>query len=300
MSNYTLELQVAVRAALAAGQHFSKAVGGEKQVSAKSSPADLVTEYDPECESMIRQVIHQAFPDHSILGEETTAPGSAASKKAAQEVYQEEHLWIVDPIDGTTNFVYQLPLSVVSIAYAENGEVKAGVIYDPYRHEVFASATGFDAVKMSSQEAADWIEGTAAEQTETTLPGQTLHVLSRDGVRGSVLATGFPPRAASRELATASALKLAHRVKSLRALGAAALHLAYVAAGRLDGFWEYDLNLWDLAAGVFLIKQAGGAVKSLHGEPYGLLVRDIVTAGTPGLLEEMIESVTAKPDGSGE
>jgi|GEM_PF-453631 len=299
MTNYRKQLETAIRAALLAGSHFAAALHVSKQVSTKSSPADLVTEYDAQCESMIERIILEAFPDDEILGEENTAPGSEASRQAAQSAYQSERLWVIDPLDGTTNFVYQLPLSVVSIAYAEVGVVKVGVVYDPYREEGFAAVDGSPSVRFHREEAQGWLqqwdgaeEVKEADTREWQLPGVTLQASTRTGVRGAVLATGFPPRTTSRHLVIKATLELTEHVKNLRALGAAALHLAYVAAGRLDGFWEYDLNAWDLAAGCFLVQQAGGFVRGLDGRTYSLLTRDIVVAGSTELIEDIIGRVT--------
>lgn len=301
MMDYYKELHTAVQAALTAGDYFAQSVHRNKHVKEKSSPADLVTEYDPACEKLIVQAITDVFPDHEILGEESTAPGSEASQRAAESVYRSPKLWIVDPIDGTTNFVYQLPLSVVSIAYAEDGFVKVGVVYDPYRQEFFVAAEGLGSWRLDSNEAREWLQrghgiaqGTAAhreESQEIPFPGSRLHVSDKVDVRGAVLATGFPPRITAWKAAVQATLALTDDLKNLRALGTAALHLAYVAAGRLDGFWEYDLNAWDLAAGCFLIQQAGGAVGGLDGTGYNLLTRDIVVAGTKNLVEDIIGRV---------
>lgn len=267
-------LATAVRAAIAAGKYFSAQLHADKVVHTKSSPGDLVTEYDKACETMIRDHIHRSFPEHKVLGEEMTAPGSAASIEAATQVAAASHLWIVDPIDGTTNFVHMLPMSVVSIGYAEAGRVVCGVIYDPYRDEVFFGGLGLCASVAESAEAAAW----AMEPTES-LPGLKLTASKAEAFRGAVVATGFPTRSSAPEQAMQSALAISRKVKSVRAFGAAALHMAYVAAGRLDGFWEYDLNAWDLAAGACLVEAAGGTVRDLDGTPYSLLTRDVAAAG---------------------
>lgn len=267
-------LATAVQAGIEAGRHFAAQLHVEKVVRTKSSPADLVTEYDTACETMIRSRIHSRFPDHAILGEETTDPGSAASIEAAEQVAMVDHLWIVDPIDGTTNFVHQLPLSVVSIGYAEKGQVVAGVIFDPYRDEVFFGGLELGACTADSRSAEAW----ASEPTES-LPGLKLVASPARALRGAVVATGFPTRAGTPFDAMQGALVISRKVKSVRAFGAAALHMAYVAAGRLDGFWEYDLNAWDLAAGACLVRTAGGTVKGLDGSAYSLLTRDVVACG---------------------
>lgn len=281
-------LATAISAAIEAGRHFSARLHAAKVVRTKSSPGDLVTEYDSACEESIRRQIHSIFPAHTVLGEESTAPGAAASEAAAKAVNLAEHLWIVDPIDGTTNFVHQLPLSVVSIGYATGGQLQTGVIFDPYRDEIFCGERGLGAFAASSAEAEAW-----AQAPTEALPGRKLAASQAVGLRGSVVATGFPSRSTVPIETTRVALELSRKVKSLRAFGAAALHMAYVASGRLDGFWEYDLNAWDLAAGALLVAEAGGTVEDLNGNAYSLLTRDVVAAGQLGLATELIAEFQA-------
>ena len=278
MNTQFAQLIVALEAALSAGDYFYSRVDTVKQVKMKSSLSDLVTDVDPECERLIRERIRTDFPGDVILGEESTAPGSAASVEALARVEKEPRLWIVDPLDGTTNFVYGLPLSVVSIAYAEHGDVLVGVIYDPYRQEVFFGVRGEKAHLSGRAAVVEWLQ-----DPSRPLPGRELGVSTRSMLKEAVVATGFPTRAEAREQTTAAGLRLAGEVKSLRSFGSAALHLAYVAAGRLDGFWEYDLNAWDLAAGTLLVELAGGVCQDMNGTVYALRVRDIVACGHPEL-----------------
>ncbi|OFW75077.1 MAG: hypothetical protein A2201_13140 [Alicyclobacillus sp. RIFOXYA1_FULL_53_8] len=265
---------VAVAAAQEAGDFFRAKLDSQKIVKTKSSASDLVTEVDPECERMIRERILHAFPTHEILGEESTPPGSEASATATAAVVGAPHLWVVDPLDGTTNFVYEVPLSVVSIAYAENGVIQVGVIYDPYRSEFFLGIRNLGAWRFTADDATDWLKAPSS-----VVPGRKLSVSISEELEDSVVASGFPTRARSRDLTTEAGFRLSARVKSLRSFGSAAMHLAYVAAGRLDAFWEYDLNAWDLAAGVLLVELAGGHCMDLNGAPYTLSVRDIVVSG---------------------
>ncbi|GMA49528.1 inositol-1-monophosphatase [Alicyclobacillus contaminans] len=280
-------MRVALAAALDAGDYFASRIDTIHEVKTKSSPSDLVTDVDPECERRIRACIQQSFPDHAVLGEESTAPGWQASMAATAEVASASHLWIVDPLDGTTNFVQGLPLSVVSIAYAEAGRLCAGVVYDPYRQEVFYAMRGAGSFVAKAEEIRAALRGSAS-----TLPGRTLSVQKDKPLKGCVVGTGVPTRGQARDWTTAAALRLAGNIKSLRALGAAALQLAYVAAGRLDAFWEYDLNAWDLAAGVLLIWEAGGCVQSMDGQTYHLQVRDVVAAGTEATATAIQEVVS--------
>lgn len=309
-------LAIAMAAALEAGVYFRSRLYEAKRVTVKTSLADVVTDVDPVCEQMIRARIAAAFPDHDVLGEEETAPGSDAAAEAAAKMATAPSLWVVDPLDGTTNFVAGLPLSVVSIGYAEHGEVVVGVVYDPYRDELFLAARGSGAYVCDSVEATEWItaqgktlvrgssqpsqaqtsaaaaghnksSGTGGDQS---LPGRRMEVSAHTELQESIVATGFPSRAVARAQATEAGLRVAGKVKNLRALGAAALHLAYTAAGRIDAFWEYDLNAWDLAGGVCLIEEAGGVAASIDGHPYDLTVRDIIVGGQPALTQ-VIQSI---------
>lgn len=286
--------QTAIVAALEAGDFFSSKLESQKVIKTKSSPSDLVTDVDPECERRIRAHISRNFPGHEVLGEEATDPGSEASAKATAAVHREDHLWIVDPLDGTTNFVYETPLSVVSIAYAEVGVVMVGVVYDPYRKEVFLGIREQGSWLLSTEAAQEWSQGwgqSATTDSDQSMPGRRLSVSTRETLEESVVATGFPTRAIARDKTTEAGLRLSGRVKSLRAYGSAAMHLAYVAAGRLDGFWEYDLNSWDIAAGALLVEAAGGSILDLDGSPYSLAVRDIVACGQVSLANDIRERV---------
>ncbi|MBX5435680.1 MAG: inositol monophosphatase [Alicyclobacillaceae bacterium] len=287
-------LAVAAAAALTAGDYFKARLAAAKQVKAKSSPADLVTDVDPVCERLIREQILARFPDHDILGEESTESGAEASARAAASRAGSPRLWIVDPLDGTTNFVHRLPLSTVSIAYSERGQVLVGVVYDPYHGEVFYGVRGQGARLAAGAAMRAWADSPGGDP-----PGERLRASATESLASCILATGFPTRAPSRTLATHAGFILSERVRSMRALGSAALHLAYVAAGRLDGFWEYDLNAWDLAAGVLLVEEAGGIVRGLaDGRPYTLTMRDVVVSGHPRVADAIIEALQAI-DGGG-
>jgi myo-inositol-1(or 4)-monophosphatase len=289
------QLITALEAAVEAGNYFRSRIHTELEVKTKSSPSDLVTDVDPACEHMIRRRIADNFPHHQILGEETTAPGAVASSHAAAEVVGKEAYWIVDPLDGTTNFVHGLPLSVVSIAYAEGDSVRVGVIYDPYRDEVFYGLRGSGAYLATSKELLQWMEAEGIGAADEPLPGEQLHVSPLEELGKSVVATGIPTRSATYDDTTQATIYLLGHIKSIRALGAAALHLAYVASGRIDVFWEYDLNAWDLAAGVMLVNEAGGYVRELGGGSYHLEVRNILVSGTEGL-GRTVDSILTQSD----
>jgi myo-inositol-1(or 4)-monophosphatase len=262
---------VAVNCAAKAGEWIKSKVGSYTQLDMKYSMHDLVTEVDKGAERMIRNLIGTHFPHHSFLGEEGVEPGPEASTKALQEVSDAEYLWIVDPIDGTTNYVHGFPFYSVSIALAYRGQVIVGVVYDPARDELFVAERGKGAY----------------------VHGRVMQVSTEATLSQSLIATGFP---ADHLVALPANLKgvqaLAPKVRNLRVAGSAALHLAYVAAGRLSGFWEYNLNSWDIAAGSLLIEEAGGRMSNVNGERYHLGVRN-VTASNGLIHDELLEQLDA-------
>lgn len=260
---------VAVNCAAKAGEWIKTKLGTFTQLDLKYSAHDLVTEVDKGSERMIRKLIATHFPHHAFLGEEGVEPGPEAASKAIAEVQDAEYLWIVDPIDGTTNYVHGFPFFSVSIALAHRGKVIVGVVYDPTQDELFVAERGKGAY----------------------VHGRKMSVSSDPDLRSSLVATGFP---ADHHVALPANLqdlvRLAPKVRNLRASGSAALHLAYVAAGRLSGFWEHNLSAWDIAAGSLLVEEAGGKLSSLTGEPYHLGVRNI--AATNGRIHaELLETL---------
>lgn len=267
---------VAINTAAKAGQWIKSKMGEISRIDTKFSPQDLVTEVDKGSEKLIRNLIMTHFPDHSILGEEGVEPGPEASAKALQAMSEEEYLWIVDPIDGTTNFVHGFPFFSVSIALAHKGEIIVGVVYDPSRDELFVAEKGKGA----------YMHG---KKTVVSLDGQ---------LSASLVATGLP---ADRNGALPINLKgiqaLSPQVRNLRIAGSAALHLAYVASGRLSGFWEIGLNAWDIAAGALLIQESGGKVTDTAGRPYNLAVRNILA--TNGGIHDELQQELAKAEATG-
>ncbi|WNQ12124.1 inositol monophosphatase family protein [Paenibacillus aurantius] len=265
---------VAINTAAKAGEWIKSKLGSHTTLSLKYSPQDLVTEVDKGSETMIRKLILTHFPTHSILGEEGVEPGPEASAKALTEMSGAEYLWIVDPIDGTTNFVHGFPFYTVSIALAYKGEVIVGVVYDPSRDELFVAEKGKGAY----------------------LRGKPMKVSGEAKLTDSLLATGFPAdREGALPLNMAGLQHLAPKVRNVRIAGSAALHLAYVAAGRLSGFWEIGLNSWDTAAGALLVQESGGQVTDMEGNPYSLSIRDIAASnGTiqQDLLQELKAAAT--------
>ena len=256
--------QIACRAAAEAGERIREKVHHIKRISLKTSESDLVTEVDKQAEEIIRSTLLHAFPDHDILGEEGVPPGKEASIRALEEKLDKDYLWIVDPIDGTTNFIHGFPFFCVSIALAVKGELQLGVIYDPMRDDWFVAEKGNGA----------------------TLNGETVRVSQEERLSESLIASGFPPAKNGPSMDRKAFFVLLPKVRNIRVAGSAALELAYVAAGRLSGFWEINLNAWDIAAGALLVSEAGGEISDTLGNPYDLRARNVVA--TNGRIQQQV------------
>lgn len=214
---------------------------------------DLVTDADLASQQAIQMYLSARFPDHAFLGEEEGA-GKARPASGAPPT------WIVDPIDGTTNYVHDCPLYCISIGLQIAGELVVGVVYDPSRKEMFAAATGHGA----------W------------LGPRRLHVSSIDTLERALLATGFPPDLRGNERALDWWRHLSFKTQALRRTGSTAINLAYVAAGRFDGFWAFDNHVWDVAGGTVLVREAGGVISNVDGTAYDPYTPDAL-AGNPAL-----------------
>ncbi len=214
---------------------------------------DLVTEADRACEELIVSRLLSHFPSHSIVGEE-----------GGERRNSSEYCWYVDPVDGTTNFAHGFPVYNTTLGLAKNGEMIAGVIFDPTRNEMFAAEKGGGAY----------------------LNGHRIHVSKAKRVEDSLVATGFPSRRRRENINIHFYYQLALESHGVRRAGAAAIDLANVACGRLDAFWEFGLNPWDMAAGILLIAEAGGKCTSMKGGPAGLDGRHLLT--TNGLIHDQM------------
>jgi myo-inositol-1(or 4)-monophosphatase len=228
---------------------------------------DLVTEADRASEALIGTRLRAAFPDHGIYGEEGT-----------RQALDSEFRWYVDPLDGTTNFAHGFPVFCVvlgcerrhpGLAPDEDGEMVAGVIYDPLRDEMFSAARGKGA----------------------TLNGQAIHVSSAKSLQESLIATGFPSQKRHRSPNVHFYQEFTLRSHGVRRAGSAALDLAYVACGRLDGYWEFQLNPWDTSAGYLLMEEAGGRITHFDGSKFTLDSREILA--TNGLIHNEMEHLFA-------
>jgi myo-inositol-1(or 4)-monophosphatase len=241
------DLELAERAARGAGEvlmsYFGQAAAG---LSLKSSPTDPVSDADREAERRIRELLLGDRPDDGLIGEE----GSRSSPANGRT-------WIVDPLDGTVNFLYGMRAWAVSIALEDADGLAVGVVFNPVDAECFSARRGEGAL----------------------LNGRPIHVTECPSLERAMVATGFSYVAEQRAEQAEILLRLLPRVRDIRRAGAAALDLAYVAAGRVDAFYERGLKQWDEAAGRLLVKEAGGVVADLDGEPHG-----VVAAATPELL----------------
>jgi len=256
------ELEFACRIARRAGQVLCQGFGG--QIPAKHKGlVDLVTEYDRRSEDLILREIRAAYPQDRVLAEE-----SGASEAPG------ERIWYVDPLDGTTNYAHGFPLFTVSIALADRKGVRLGVVYDPTRSEVFWGERGRGAFLNEGR----------------------LRVSDVVELRESLLVTGFPYDVWSNPVNNLdNYAKFALRSLGVRRLGSAALDFAYVAAGRLDGFWELRLSPWDVAAGSLLVQEAGGEVTDIDGGPLLLAGFPSVLAANRQLHSCMLEVLRLEP-----
>jgi myo-inositol-1(or 4)-monophosphatase len=253
-------LEIAVTAALAAGKIQRERFAGKKQIRKKGT-VDLVTDVDIACEEKVREILLKATPSIPVLGEEE---GMKGGRKVSSQ-------WIVDPIDGTTNYAHGIPIFCVSLALEEEGEITVGVIYDPMREELFTAERGKGA----------------------RLGGEIISVTHTDILEDSLLATGFPYDNRTNPKDIFGAFASIHKAtRGLRRLGSAAIDLAWVAAGRMDGFWEVNLKPWDVAAGKLLVEEAGGKVTGFCGEKYDHMCGDIVA--TNGLIHGDLLKILAK------
>jgi myo-inositol-1(or 4)-monophosphatase len=249
-------LETAIIASKKAGDIILGNAGGAEVMERKANSRDLLTLIDPLCEKIIRETVLEAFPDHGFLGEEDVPPGKEASAAALDTKLTESDnswLWIVDPIDGTSNFVHGMPLCMPSIAATWGGEVVVGVIWDPHREELFTAVKGRGAY----------------------MNGERIHVGEQKVIGDAIVAMGSPPAEESMKMSLKGIQALMPRVRTIRMLGSAAIMLAWVANGRLTCYWEYDLSSWDIAAGALIVTEAGGRFTDLAGDDYSLRTRKI-------------------------
>jgi myo-inositol-1(or 4)-monophosphatase len=249
-------LNTAVKAARRAGNIISRATRNLDVVAVREKAAnDFVSEVDREAERVIISTLHEAYPGHAILAEESGASGAS------------EYQWVIDPLDGTTNFLHGFPQYCVSIALEHRGIVTQAVIYDPVRNDLFTGSRGRGAFLNDAR----------------------IRVSKRMHLKSGLIGTGFPfKELAHLESYMAMLRDVMKGSAGVRRAGSAALDLAFVAAGRLDGFWEIGLSRWDMAAGSLLITEAGGLVSDLEGND-GWMQSGNIVAGTPKVFVELLQ-----------
>ncbi|MGX5201986.1 inositol monophosphatase family protein [Aliikangiella sp. IMCC44632] len=253
-------LTIAVRAARKAGDFIIRESDKIKTVQTKSQ-SDYVTNVDQAAERLIIDTISHSYSDHAYLGEESGQSGDS------------DYVWVIDPIDGTTNFIRKVPHWCISIACKYKGKTEVAVVYDPIREELFTAVRGRGA----------------------QFNGKRLRVNDNsNGLEHALLATGFPFKQKQKlpEYLDVFA-KLFPHCSDMRRGGSAALDLAYVAASRIDGFWEFGLSEWDTAAGVLLVKEAGGMVSDLKGNP-DYSNSDSILAANPKAFKSMLKHINQK------
>jgi len=252
-----------VKAARRASQIINRAAQDVEhlKITTKNYNNDFVTEVDKAAEAAIIQVLREAYPDYGILAEESGLSGASEAGK--------DYQWVIDPLDGTTNFIHGFPQYAVSIALTYKGQPNQAVVYDVVRNEMFTASKGGGAY----------------------LNERRIRVTKCDRMEHALLGTGFPFRSFEHADTYLAVFKdLAKRTSGVRRAGSAALDLAYVACGRFDGFWEFGVLPWDIAAGCLLITEAGGLVSDLSGGDNHLKTGNMV-AGTPKIFSQMLQVI---------
>lgn len=252
-------LKIAVEAARQAGKFLKQNLGKVRSIQQKSGQEkNLVTEIDKQSEDIIIDIIKRHYPQHDILAEES---GEEKNKKS-------DYKWIIDPLDGTTNYAHGFPVFCVSIALEYKDEIILGAIYDPNLDEMFTAEKGKGAF----------------------LNNKRLTVSSINSLDKSLLVTGFPYNITENpNNAIEHFINFLMKGQAVRRMGSAAIDLAYVAAGRYEGFWEVALNPWDMAAGGLLVKEAGGTITDFVGKPFNIYRQEILA--TNGLIHREMQEI---------
>jgi myo-inositol-1(or 4)-monophosphatase len=234
----------------------------DKFTTREKSARDLVTDADLASQRAIEAIIRREFPDHGFLGEESPD----------REQLKRPYCWIVDPLDGTTNYVHGFPFYAVSVAVTHEGQLAAGAVFDPILKECFTAARGSGA----------------------TLNGERIAVSKTSALEKALVAVSFPPHPAPNDPDIQSFLRISPECQAVRRTGSAAINLAYVACGRLDAHWACFIHSWDSAAGVLLNEEAGGVVASFAGGPYEVAQGDYFVASTRELFEQTLPFIHPK------
>ena len=232
--------------------------GNDLGIQTKSNVYDVVTRADKESEAFLLDKIQKHYPGHAVLGEESGAHAGTA-----------EYRWVIDPLDGTTNYSQGLPIFTVSIGLQCKGETVLGVVYAPYLNELYEACKGKGAM----------------------LNGRSIHVSGKNDTQESVVSTGFPiDKDRNPDNNLDNLARILPMVRGVRRQGSAAFDLCCVAAGILDGYWEFNLHLWDVCAGILIVTEAGGTVRSFRED------RNVsIVAGTPAIVEQLYPRLSDKP-----
>lgn len=248
-----------IKAAIESGKILRENFGGIYKISSKEVLSNLVTEIDRKSEDKIFEIIRNDFPGHYILSEEAGALKQESDFK-----------WIIDPIDGTVNYAHSIPLTCVSIAVEKNGEIIMGVVFNPISGEFFFSEKG----------------------SGSFLNDEKITVSDCSDLRRSLLVTGFPYDSSSYKPDPVSVFKkFIMKDIPIRRLGSAALDLCWTACGRFEGFWEYNLNAWDVAAGYLILTEAGGIVTNLSGEKFSIYGKELLAVNNADIQKAMLEII---------
>lgn len=260
LQNY---LEIATEAALAAGSLLKEYWGNLSQIEEKGRSGDLVTNADRASEQVILEIIQRHFPEHGILAEES----------GKQENQQQNYCWAIDPLDGTTNYAHQYPVYAVSISLLINGTPQLGVVYNPVREELFRAAKGLG----------------------VTCNRRPIQVSQTDQLINSLLVTGFAyDRRERQDNNYAEFCHLLNLAQGVRRSGSAAVDLADVAMGRVDGYWERGISLWDIAAGIVLVEEAGGVISAYDGSSL-VLEEGRLVATNPALHPSLTQALMNTP-----
>ena len=260
-------LEIAEKASRSAGRMIREEANQPHTVSRKHG-FDFVTEVDRRSEEIIRGIIRSAFPDHGFFGEEEVSSGSRSEDRILEEAG--EYLWIVDALDGTTNFIRGIPQYAVSVALARRGRILAGAVYDPNRDELFSALRGHGA----------------------SLNGQPIRVSDVASLSDAILSFGFPASDMEKRRQTVRRFdRVSPLLGSLRVFNCASLLLCYTACGRIDLTFEQGIHLWDMAAGLLLIEEAGGVALDLGGRPLTVFARENL-AGPEPLVRQFLAQVS--------
>jgi len=255
-------LATAVQAVIKAGD--MQMAGMDHLHVEKKGTIDLVTQIDRDVERMFRALIAERFADHAVLAEEF--------EKGGDRQNEAEFCWVFDPVDGTTNYAHGLPIFCCACSLERRGQPVVAAIYDPSRRELFTAERGVGA----------WLNG------------RPLHVSSAESLIDSLLCTGFPYTVQTEgDYMLGLFGDFIRRARAVRRLGSAAIDLAYVAAGRFDGFWEVRLNPWDISAGALIIEEAGGRVSTLAGEPFNSRLGEVI-ASNGRIHDQMVETIRSR------